>query len=63
MPPASSKTPRCCEQFIPNLIGLYRTGKLPVERLVTFYDFADINQAVADSIVGKTIKPVLRMPQ
>ena len=49
------------EQFIPHLIDLYRAGKLPVERLVTFYDFADINQAVADSIAGKTIKPVLRM--
>jgi len=49
------------EQFIPHLIHLYRAGKLPIERLVTFYDFADINQAVADSIAGKTIKPVLRM--
>lgn len=51
------------EQFIPHLVDLYRTGKLPVERLVTFYDFVDINQAVADSIGGKTIKPVLRMPK
>jgi aryl-alcohol dehydrogenase len=51
------------EQFIPHLIDLHRAGKLPVERLVTFYDFADINQAVADSIAGKTIKPVLRMPK
>jgi aryl-alcohol dehydrogenase len=51
------------EQFIPHLIDLYRAGKLPVERLVTFYDFADINQAAADSIAGKTIKPVLRMPK
>lgn len=49
------------EQFIPRLIDLYRAGKLPVEQLVTFYNFADINQAVADSIAGKTIKPVLRM--
>ena len=49
------------EQFIPRLVDLYRAGKLPVERLVTFYNFADINQAVADSIAGKTIKPVLRM--
>ncbi len=51
------------EQFIPYLIDLYRAGKLPVERLVTFYNFADINQAVGDSITGKTIKPVLRMPK
>ena len=49
------------EEFIPHLIGLYRAGKLPVERLVTFYDFVDINRAAADSIAGKTIKPVLRI--
>jgi len=49
------------EQFIPHLIDLYRRGALPIERLVTFYDFPDINQAVADSTVGKTIKPLLRM--
>jgi aryl-alcohol dehydrogenase len=51
------------ERFILHLIDLYRAGKLPIERLVTFYNFADINQAVADSLAGKTIKPVLRMPQ
>jgi len=51
------------EQFIPRLIDLHRAGELPVERLVTFYDFADINRAVADSIAGNTIKPVLRMPK
>jgi aryl-alcohol dehydrogenase len=51
------------EQFIPRLIDLHRAGKLPGERLVTFYDFTDINQAVADSVAGKTIKPVLRMPR
>jgi aryl-alcohol dehydrogenase len=50
------------DQFIPHLIDLYRAGKLPIERIITFYDFADINQAVADSIAGKTIKPLLRMP-
>ncbi len=50
------------EQFIPELISFLRAGKLPVERIVSFYDFADINLAVADSIAGKTIKPVLRMP-
>jgi len=49
------------EQFIPHLIDLYRAGKLPIERLVAFYNFVDINQAVADSIAGQTIKPVLRM--
>jgi aryl-alcohol dehydrogenase len=51
------------EQFIPHLVDLYRAGKLPIEQLITFYNFADINQAVADTVAGKTIKPVLRMPK
>jgi hypothetical protein len=28
---------------------------------VTFYDFADINQAIADANRGEVIKPVLRI--
>jgi aryl-alcohol dehydrogenase len=38
-------------------------GRLPVERMMTFYDLADINRAAAEAAAGKTIKPVLRMPQ
>ncbi|HEY0442032.1 MAG TPA: NAD(P)-dependent alcohol dehydrogenase [Xanthobacteraceae bacterium] len=49
--------------FLPRLVDLMMEGKLPVERLLTFYDFADINRAAADAASGKTIKPVLRMPQ
>ena len=30
-------------------------------RLVTFYDFAEINRAAADAVAGTTIKPVLRI--
>jgi aryl-alcohol dehydrogenase len=37
-------------------------GRFPVERMITFYDLADINQAAADSSAGRTIKPVIRMP-
>lgn len=48
--------------FIPELIALYTQGRFPFDRLVKFYDFADINQAVADSESGATIKPILRMP-
>jgi aryl-alcohol dehydrogenase len=29
--------------------------------LIKHYDFSDINQAIADSESGKTIKPVLRI--
>ena len=36
-------------------------GRFPLERLVKFYDFAYINQAIDDSDAGVTVKPVLRM--
>lgn len=49
------------QQFIPDLVELYRQGKFPFDELVTYYDFEDIEQAVEDSESGDTIKPVLRM--
>jgi aryl-alcohol dehydrogenase len=49
------------QQFIPKLIKLYLVGKFPFDRLVKFYDFRDINRAIADSRRGDTIKPVLRI--
>lgn len=47
--------------FIPVMINLYRQGRFPFDRLIKFYDFDDINQAVEDSERGVTIKPVLRI--
>jgi aryl-alcohol dehydrogenase len=47
--------------FIPKMIGLYQAGKFPFDRLVRFYDFKDINRAIADVKAGITIKPVLRI--
>jgi aryl-alcohol dehydrogenase len=49
------------EVFIPKLIGLWRAGRLPVERLVRAYDFDQINQAADDALAGKVVKPVLRI--
>jgi aryl-alcohol dehydrogenase len=46
--------------FIPNLIELYSQGRFPFDRLITFYPFDDINQAVEDMEAGRVIKPVLR---
>lgn len=48
--------------FIPQLIEFYKAGRFPFDRLLSFYDFKDINQAIADMESGKAIKPVLRMP-
>ncbi len=50
------------KQFIPQLVDYVMAGQFPLEKLITFYDFADINRAAAESASGKTIKPVLRMP-
>ncbi|MCD7792142.1 MAG: NAD(P)-dependent alcohol dehydrogenase [Oscillospiraceae bacterium] len=47
--------------FIPRLVRLYKAGKLPVEKLVKTYKFADIGSAISDSHSGEVIKPVLLM--
>lgn len=48
--------------FIPLLVELYRKGLFPFERMVKFYPFEAINEAIADSESGRTIKPIVRMP-
>lgn len=50
------------KEFIPRLVDLIMERKFPIEKMITFYDFADINVAAKDSSSGVTIKPVLRMP-
>lgn len=47
--------------FIPTLIDLYRAGSFPFDKLVRFYDFEEINQAIHDSETGVAIKPIVRM--
>jgi aryl-alcohol dehydrogenase len=47
--------------FLPRLMTLHRQGRFPVEALMTFYDFDQIEQAAQDAEAGRTIKPVLRM--
>lgn len=47
-------------EFIPKLVRLHERGRLPFDEFVTFYDFADIGEAVADSESGEAIKPILR---
>lgn len=49
------------DTFIPRLVDLWKAGRFPFDRLVRFYDFDRINEAIADSASGKTIKPVVRM--
>ena len=44
---------------IPRLIEFYKLGWFDFDKTEKFYDFEEINQANADSVSGKTIKPVL----
>ena len=46
--------------FIPELVKYYKEKRLPVEKLVKFYEFKDIEKAFEDSHTGLAIKPVLR---
>lgn len=49
------------QSFIPEMIKMYREGQFPFDRLIKYYDFKDINRAIADSKRGSAIKPVVRM--
>ena len=45
---------------IPRLIDLYKQGRFPFDKLITYCDFEDINKAVDDTEQGRVIKAVLR---
>jgi aryl-alcohol dehydrogenase len=48
--------------FIPQLIEFYRQGRFPFDRLVQYFDFSDIVEAIEAGESGRVIKPVLRLP-
>ncbi|MBF0672687.1 MAG: NAD(P)-dependent alcohol dehydrogenase [Salinibacterium sp.] len=50
-------------QLIPALVELYTQGRFPFDKLVKYYEFDQIEQALADSKSGEVIKPILRLPQ
>ncbi|CAG9936420.1 unnamed protein product [Clonostachys rosea f. rosea IK726] len=47
------------EEYIPQMIRWYQSGRFPVDRLVKFYKVEDYQQAIRDMEDGSTIKPVL----
>ncbi len=49
------------QTFVPYLASLYGDGRLPFDRFVRFYDFADLDRAVADAARGEVVKPIIRM--
>ena len=49
------------DTFIPHLIELWKAGSFPFDKLIRKYPFENINDAVADTHAGITIKPILTM--
>ncbi|MER8700227.1 NAD(P)-dependent alcohol dehydrogenase [Mesorhizobium sp. M1227] len=49
------------KKFLPQLVKLYKDGLFPIDRLISHYRLAQIEDAVADMKSGRTIKPVLLM--
>ncbi len=47
--------------FIPRLVQLYKEGRFPVDKIITKYNFEDIEFARADSTAGRVIKAVVVM--
>jgi aryl-alcohol dehydrogenase len=48
------------EIFIPQLVELYKQGRFPFDKLLTFYPMDKINEAVEDTEKGKALKAVLK---
>ena len=49
--------------YIPKLLDYYKKGMFPIDRMMKFYSFDQINEALADSGSGKCIKAVLRISE
>lgn len=49
------------KRFLPQLIALFRQGRFPLDKLITFYPFEQLNQAIEDSEKGRVIKAVVKM--
>lgn len=47
--------------FIPQMIDLYQRGFFPFDKMITYFDFEDINEAFRQAKASKAIKPVLVM--
>ena len=47
--------------YIPQLLEYYKKGLFPFDKLITYYDFEDINQAFEDTHKGDVIKAILKM--
>lgn len=49
------------KEFIPQILKYYKEGRFPLDKLVTYYDFNELEKAIDDMSTGKCVKPVLRV--
>jgi len=47
--------------FINELIRFHMEGRFPFDRLIAYFDFADINAVIKAGESGDVVKPVLRI--
>ena len=51
------------DELMTTIMSLYAQGRFPFDRLVEYFDLADVQTALDKSYAGEVIKPVLRMPR
>jgi aryl-alcohol dehydrogenase len=49
-------------RFIPQLIEWWRDGRLPFDRLVSYFSLAQLNEAAAACASGLAIKAIVQPP-
>ena len=49
------------DTLIPRLVDLFAAGRFPIDELITEYPLSEINTAVDDVHIGKTVKAVLTL--
>jgi aryl-alcohol dehydrogenase len=49
------------QTFLPHLVDLHRSGDLPLDKLVTTFDFDDFAAAWEAAKTGQVVKPILRI--
>jgi len=47
--------------FLPELVEHHIAGRFPFEKLIGYFDFSEINEAIHASESGQVVKPVLRI--
>jgi Zn-dependent alcohol dehydrogenase len=48
--------------YIPDMVGYYKQGIFPIDKIAKFYDARDFEQALRDMRRGITVKPILVWP-